>query len=106
MAAGAVSPGLRSAASGWERATGARIAYARDLVDRHVRETDAGDVADLSNVDERLDHVVRLGVEPEAPAWAVELRLGDGGDELVLVLRVAVHGLDRVHDDLGSVINL
>ena len=31
---------------------------------------------------------------------------GDGGDQLVLVLGVAVHGLQRAHDHLGGVVAL
>src|SRR6185503_8499896 len=85
-------PRRPEASSGRKRAAGARVANVGDLVDRHVGQG-ARQLADLADVDERLDDVVRLRVEAEASARAVELRRGDGGDQLVLVLGVAVHRL-------------
>src|SRR5512134_1522869 len=86
-------------------AAGAGIRDVRDPVDGDVVES-AGDLFHLAHVDERLDDVVRLRIEPEAAARAVELHLGDGRHELILVLRVAVHRLQRAHDDLGRVVAL
>src|SRR5688572_19789563 len=86
-------------------AAGARVGHVRDLVDHDVVQT-ARDLFDLAHVDEGLDDVVRLGVEAEAAARAVELRLLDDGHQLFLVLRVAVDGLERAHDRLRRVVAL
>src|SRR5690349_16499714 len=74
-------------------APGAGVGHVRDLVDRHVVEP-AGDLFDLADVNEGLDHVVRPGIEAEVAARALELHLLQRGDELVLVLGVAVHRLE------------
>src|SRR5213593_611512 len=86
-------------------AAGAGIGDAGDLVDRHVVEA-ARHFLHLAHVDERLDDVVRLRVEAEATPWAVELDPGDRVDQLVLVLGVPVHRLQRTDDDLGRVVAL
>src|SRR4029453_11383056 len=93
------SPARRS---GGERTPGAGVAHVRDLVDGNVVQA-AVDLADFADVDEGLDHVVRLGVETEVAARALELHLLDSGHQLVLVLGVPVHGLEGAHDDLRGV---
>src|SRR5207253_8355050 len=67
-------------------ATGAGIAHVGDFVDRDVVEA-AEHLTNLADVDVGLDHVVGLGTEAEATTRAIELHLGDGVDQLVLVLR-------------------
>src|SRR5262249_31147802 len=86
-------------------AAGAGIGHVGDLVDRHVVEA-AGHFFHLAHVDKRLDDVVRLGVEPEVAPRTVELDPGNRVDQLVLVLGVAVHRLQRANDDLGRVVAL
>src|SRR4029453_12044690 len=77
-------------------AAGARISHVGDLIDGDVVEA-AVHLADFTDIDEGLDHVVGLGIEAESAARAVELHLRDGVDQLVLVLRVPVDGLERPH---------
>src|SRR2546428_13642115 len=86
-------------------AAGAGIGDVGDLVDRHVVEA-ARHFLHLAHVDERLDDVVRLGIEAEAAPRAVELHLGDGVDQSVLVPGVTADRLQRPHDDLGRVVAL
>src|SRR5215470_5005262 len=86
-------------------AAGAGIGHVGDLVDRHVVEA-ARDFLHLAHIDERLDDVVRLRIEAEVAPRAVELHPGDRVDQLVLVLGVAVHCLQRADDDLGGVVTL
>src|SRR2546422_7197120 len=81
-------------------AAGAGIGHVGDLVDRHVVEA-ARHFLHLAHVDERLDDGVRLGIEAEAAPRAVELHLGDGVDQPVLVPGVTADRLQRPPEDLG-----
>src|SRR2546427_5744122 len=75
-------------------AAGAGIGDVGDLVDRHVVEA-ARHFLHLAHVDERLDDVVRLGVEAEVAPLAVELHLGDGVYHVGLVHGVTADLLQR-----------
>src|SRR2546426_2167013 len=99
ISAGSVrrSPGQRTA--------GAGILHVRDPVDDDVGQL-AADLPHLADVDERLDDILRLRIEPEAATGAVELDVAHGLDQPVSVAGVAARRRERVDDDLRRVVAL